>query len=220
MRPVLFAVMLLSGSALAADEEWVTVIDGPPIVVKNRSKEGSPIKEIWGEGDVTARVEDIQSALLDVDSFSKFMPNVRGAASLNKSEPDGSYYVYTQVDLPILSGRDYAVRIWNDEKVKPDGTGAFRQRWTAAPDKLPEVKGYVRLKVNDGSWTITPVGDGSKSHVVYKFSTDPAGNIPNWAKDMGNKKAVVDVIQAVEKEAQRRAAERAKKATAAPAPAK
>lgn len=203
--------MSLSGAALAVEPEWETVIDGPPFVVKNRTRDGSPIKEIWAEGDVDAGVLDIQSALMDPESFHKFMPSVRSAKHVGAAEADGSFYVYTQLDLPVIQSRDYAVRIWVDESVKPDGTGAFRQHWKAVPNKVKEDDGYIRVKVNDGSWHITPIGDGTKSHVIYKFATDPGGMIPGWAKNMGNKKASVDVLNAVEQEAQRRGAERAKK---------
>ncbi|MBL8953766.1 MAG: hypothetical protein JNK82_23525 [Myxococcaceae bacterium] len=208
---VFFALSLSGRAAVGAEPEWETVIDGPPFTVKNRVREGSDVKEVWGEGDLEASPLDIQTALLDPKSFNTFMPSVHQAKEVGTAEADGSFYVYTQLSLPMLSNRDYAVRIWNDELVKPDGTGAFRQHWKAAPNKVEDADGFIRVKVNDGSWAITPVGDGSKSHVVYKFATDPGGSIPGWAKNMGNKKAVVDVLKAVEGEAQRRAAERSKK---------
>ncbi len=211
MRLAVFSLLSLSGIASAAEPAWETIIDGPPITVKNRARDGSDVKEIWGEGELQASALDLQSALLDHENFQKFMPSVRSAKVIGATETDGSFYMYTQLGLPMLSSRDYAVRIWNDETVKPDGTGQFRQHWKAVPNKVLEADGYIRVKVNDGSWEITPAGDGSKSHVVYKFATDPGGMIPGWAKNMGNKKAVIDVMQAVEAEAQRRAAERAKK---------
>ncbi len=209
-RFAITALLSLSGAVAAAEPEWETIIDGPPFTVKNRAREGSDVKEIWGEGDVEASALDLQAALLDHDNFHKYMPSVHSAKVVGTPEADGSFHMYTQLDLPMLSSRDYAVRIWNDELVKPDGTGQFRQHWKAEPNKVEEQSGYIRVKVNDGSWQITPVGDGSKAHVVYKFATDPGGMIPGWAKNMGNKKAVVDVIKAVEAEAQRRAAERKK----------
>jgi hypothetical protein len=64
------------------------------------------------------------------------------------------------------------------------------------------------VRVNDGSWAITPTGDGSKSHVVYKFATDPGGAVPKFAANIGNKKAVAGTLQAIEQEAQRRRAAR------------
>ena len=196
------------------DDGWVTIIDGPPFVVKNRVREGSEVKEVWAEGDLDASVGDIQDALMDPSRFNKFMPNVKQSKELGKPEPDGSFYVYTELELPVITSRDYIVRVWVDEPVSSDGTGQFRQHWKAAPEVLPQRPGLIRVKVNDGSWHITPVGDGSKSHVVYKFSTDPGGMLPKFAVDMGNKRAVIDTLKAIEGEAQRRKAARAKKADA------
>jgi hypothetical protein len=203
-----------AGAVAWADEAWETVIEGPPFVVKNRVRDGTAVKEVWAEGDLDARVGDLQAALMDPARFPKFMPNVKLSREVGKPETDGSFYVYTELDLPVITSRDYCVQVWVDEPVKPDGSGQFRQHWKAAPDKVPEKAGLIRVKVNDGSWYITPTGDGSKSHVVYKFATDPGGMIPKVAVDMGNKRAVIDTLRAIEQEAQRRAAERGKREAA------
>lgn len=208
-------LLTVASVALAGDDDgWVTIIDGPPYVVKNRAREGTDLKEVWAEGDLDAPVGDIQAALMDPSRFHKFMPNVKQSKEVGKPEADGSFYVYTELALPVITSRDYAVQVWVDEPVKPDGTGQFRQHWKAAPQKVPEKPGLIRVKVNDGSWHITSIGDGSKSHVVYKFATDPGGMIPRFAVEMGNKRAVIDTLEAIEGEAQRRAADRKKKAGA------
>src|SRR5262249_4929458 len=124
-----------------------------------------------------------------------------------KPEPDGSYYVYTRVQPPFVSSRDYIVRTWVDEKVGPDGKGNFRQHWVAVPDLTPQRAHAVRVRLDEGSWAITPNADGT-SHVLYRFRVDPGGAIPNFAAEAGNRKAVPDTLLAVEHEAQRRAAAR------------
>ncbi|MBK7864985.1 MAG: hypothetical protein IPJ65_41580 [Archangiaceae bacterium] len=214
-RVALLAALGFSASA-AAEDGWETVIDGPPYVVKNRAREGTAVKEVWAEGDLSASVGDIQATLMDPGRFPKFMPNVKQSKEVGKPEADGSFYVYTELDLPVITSRDYVVQVWVDEPVKPDGSGQFRQHWKAAPEKVPEKSGLIRVKVNDGSWFITPLGDGAKSHVVYKFATDPGGMIPKMAVDMTNKRAVIDTLKAIESEAQRRAQERQKRAGGAP----
>jgi hypothetical protein len=212
MRVVRIGLLSCLCASLAFADEWETILDGPPFTVKNRTLPNSSIKEIWAEGDLNARVGDIQDTLMHPRDFKNFMPNLKAAREIGKPEEDGSFYVYTELDLPVITSRDYIVRVWVDEGVKEDGTGLFRQHWKAVPDKLPERAGLVRVRVNDGSWLITPVGDGSKSHVVYKFATDPGGAIPAFAANMGNKTAVTGTLNAIEKEAQRRAALRKAKA--------
>jgi hypothetical protein len=166
---------------------------------------------------LNAPAYDIQETLTQPEKFKNFMPNLKASRKLGAPEADGSQFVYTELDLPRpITSRDYVVQVWVDERANPDGTGKFRQHWKAMPNKLPERENLVRIKVNDGSWEITPIGDGTKSHVIYKFSTDPGGMVPNFAANLGNAKAVPDTLKAVEKEAQRRYAER-KKSQPAPA---
>lgn len=51
---------------------------------------------------------------------------------------------------------------------------------------------------------------GNKSRVVYQFAVDPGGAIPAFLADVGNRNGVGDVFRAIEKEAQRLKAERAR----------
>jgi hypothetical protein len=201
---------LLCSAALAEESKWETVATGT-ITVKSRARAGSAMKDIWAEGEIDAPLAEVQGTLVDPENFPKFMPYVKESRTIGKPEADGSVFVYTKLDFPVVASRDYIVKVTVEEGVKPDGTGAFRQRWVAVPDKTPERKGVVRLKLNEGTWHITPRGE-SKCYAIYKFTTDPGGWIPNFAIDMGNKTGVTDTFKAVEKEAKRRV--EAKKSTA------
>lgn len=184
------------------------------ITVKARPRAGSAVFEIWAEGDVDAPVRDIQDTLTAMDRFQHFMPYVREAKEVSR-EDDGTVYTYTDLALPVISDRDYVVHVWLDESVKADGSGSYRSHWEAAPDKLAEKSGRVRMKVNEGSWEVTAKEDG-KSHVVYKFAADPGGMLPAWAVNIGNRRAVSGTLAAIEKEAQRRQKERAAAAVKSP----
>lgn len=212
---ILLALLVAPQAASADDADgWAVVLKGPPYTVKNKARAGSGIKEIWAEGEIAAPVQDIQNVLTTSEQFRNFMPHLKVARQLGKPEADGSIFVYTELDLPVVTSRDYVTQVWLDEGVKPDGSGQFRQHWSAVPNRIPERRNLVRVKVNDGSWHITPIGDGSKSWVVYKFAIDPGGWIPAFAAEMGNAKAVPDTYKAIEKEAQRRSAVRLKAADA------
>lgn len=202
------AALMLSLPAFAG-EEWETVATGK-ITVKARNKSGTAIREIWAEGDMNAPALDIQSTILDPEAYTKFMPYVKECRYIGKTEADGTKYVYTKLDLPMVSPRDYVVKVTTPRKVADDGTGVFENRWESAWDKIPTRSNVVRLKINEGSWVVTPK-DGSSSHVVYKFTVDPGGMIPSFAANMGNKSGITDTFKAVEKEANRRKAARAKK---------
>ncbi|MEW6435426.1 MAG: hypothetical protein AB1730_28350 [Myxococcota bacterium] len=215
LRAALWAFVALALPAWGADGDWETVLEGP-ITIKNRAVPNSAVKEIWAEGDMAAPVQDIQDTLMKPELFRSFMPYLKDSREISKKLEDGSVYVYTLIDLPVVGKRDYIVRVWLREGVKPDGTGTFRNEWKAEPDYLPLRSNITRVRLNTGGWTITPVGDGSKSHVVYQFAVDPGGWVPSFAVNMGNEKGVGDTFRAVEKEAQRRRDERlAKQARAA-----
>jgi hypothetical protein len=201
------ALVCCTGFSAVADDpgpKWETVVTGP-INVKNRERVGTPVKEIWAEGEIDAPVQDIQEVIIHPELFKNFMPYMKESREIGKPEADGSIYVYTKLDLPVVTARDYIVRSWNDELVTPDGKGTFRNHWTAVPKKTPERSGVVRVQIDDGSWEITAKkGDPNKSSVIYKFAIDPGGWIPKFAASMGNEKGVVETFKAVEKEAQRR----------------
>ncbi len=202
--PLFLAVFLVALPAAAGDD-WETVLSSP-IVVKTRLREGSAVKEVWAEGVIDAPVQDIQAALMDPARFPKFMPYVKEARVVGQPEPDGANIVYTRLDLPLVSPRDYVLRVYLDQGTLPDGTGEFREHWEAT-NKLPARYGIVRLTTNNGGWHVTPQADG-KSWAEYKFNVNPGGWIPAFAADLGNKDGVSDTWKAVEKEAQRRANER------------
>lgn len=199
-----------SAPAWAADGDWVTVVEGP-ITIKNRAVPDSSVKEIWAEGDMAAPVQDLQDTLMKPELFRGFMPYLKDSREISKKQEDGSVYVYTLIDLPVVGKRDYIVQVWLRESVQPDGSGTFRNEWKAMPDYLPRRSNITRVTLNSGGWTITPLGDGSKSHVVYKFAVDPGGWVPSFAVNMGNEKGVGDTFRAVEKEAQKRHEERVAK---------
>lgn len=203
------SLALMTALPAFAGEEWETVATGS-ITVKARNKSGTSIREIRAEGDVKAAAQDIQSTILDPESYTRFMPYVKECRYVGEPEADGSRFVYTKIDPPVVSARDYVVKVNTPRKVASDGSGVFENRWESVWDKLPRRSNVVRLKINEGSWVVT-AKDANTSHVVYKFTVDPGGSIPSFAANMGNKSGITDTFKAVEKEANRRKAERLKK---------
>lgn len=209
-------ISLLCVADAGTEPAWETVATGT-VTVKTRPRPDSAVFEIWAEADLDAPVKDLQDTLTTMDRFQHFMPYVKSAKEVSR-EPDGTLYTYTELGLPVISDRDYVVHVWVDEGVQPDGTGTYRTHWEAAPDKLPEKGGLVRVKVNEGSWVVTAKDDGKKSHVVYKFAADPGGMLPAWIVNLGNRRGVSGTLEAIEKEAQRRQKERTKSAPAPTTP--
>jgi hypothetical protein len=134
------------------------------------------------------------------------MPYVTESRVLSTG-PEGTRVTYTRLNLPVISNRDYVVRVVDEQLLEADGTGQFRQTWTSENGALPEHKGVVRLRHNQGSWVFTPRGEG-KAHFVYRFTVEPGGSIPGFLAGFGQKDAVLDTVRAVEKRARKVATER------------
>ncbi|NVJ18001.1 START domain-containing protein [Myxococcus sp. AM010] len=200
-------VLGLAAGAARAEAAWKTVAE-KPYVVKVRARPGSEAKDVWAEGELAASAADVQAVLRDVDAYRRWMPYVKESRIL-KDLPDEGQRTYTKLDLPVVSSRDYICDVVLESKLAEDGSGVFAQRWQATPDAIPQRRGTVRIRLNEGSWRVEPRGEG-KSHAVYRFSVDPAGSIPGFLARMGQKDAVEDTFRAVEKRARERAASRAK----------
>lgn len=198
---------LLSALAPAADNKWETQRTDP-ILVKTRARPGSDVKEVWAEGIIAATPIDIQNTITDVDRFPKFMAYMTVSKFVGGTDEDGARYTYAKLDLPVIAPRDFVHKTYIDRDAARDPQGVFANHWFAVPDKIPELKGVVRLKISEGSWQITPLPDG-KSHVVYKLCVDPGGAIPAFAANKANADGLTDTFKNIEKEAQRRATERA-----------
>lgn len=206
---ILMLSFLTSALASAADKEntWETQRTDP-ILVKTRARAGSDVKEIWAEGIIHASVIDIQNTITDVDRFPKFMAYMSVSKKLPTTDADGAFYTYAKLDLPVIAARDFIHKGYIDRDATKDPQGVFANHWFSVPDKLPEEKGTVRLKISEGSWLVSPLPDG-KSHVLYKLCVDPGGSIPAFAANKANADGLTDTFKNIEREAQRRATERA-----------
>ncbi|WP_224362813.1 START domain-containing protein [Hyalangium versicolor] len=206
------ALLMAAGMAQAA-EEWETV-ESKKAVIKVRPRAGGQGKEIWAEKDVAASAIDVQTALMDSGSFRLWMPYVKESRIVS-TNPDGSRVAYARLKLPVVDDRDYTILVTDEKKLAEDGTGEYVQRWKAVEGALPERKDIVRIKHNEGTWEISPKGEGS-THIVYKFSVDPAGSLPGWLASFGQKDGVLDTLNAVQERAQKLAEERKKAKPEAP----
>jgi hypothetical protein len=202
---------LLLSLAAHGEEPWETVRN-EPICVKTRKRPASDIKEVWAEGTIAAQPVDIQSTLTDLSRYPKFMPYIAEARYIGATDADGAQYVYSRLDLPILSSRDFVHKTYVDRDARTDPQGTFANHWFAVPDKLPHRHDVIRLQVSEGSWLVSPLPDG-KSHVVYHVTVDPGGAIPSFAINKSNADGVEQTFKNVEHESQRRAAERASPGT-------
>ena len=198
--------------AHAGGEDWELVSSGQ-LTVKSRLVEEAEVYEYLVEGIIEADAYDLQTALTNQERFPKFMPHVEHTQVLFDSED--TRRVYTRINPPVGSRRDMVTEVRVQERITPDGAGAFRQTWRALPDAVPQKDGVTRIRINEGAWEITPDPSGH-SRVKYRFRVHPGIRVPRFLSDLANKKAIPETLSALVGEAERVGRERRSRADAAP----
>jgi hypothetical protein len=83
--------------------------------------------------------------------------------------------MYQQISVPTVSDRDMTLRLF---KVPPAADGTLEMRWEAANELGPgPEKGFVRMSVVRGSWSVKPL-EGGKARITFTTFSEPAGSIP------------------------------------------
>jgi len=196
--------LVLGGShccqAAPQGEGWVEVSNTPKLKVYCRSRPGTSIKEYQVAGIIAAPNWVVENVLADAESYPQFMPCVAECKIL-KRDPSG-YVSYQRISAPMISDRDYVLRIRVDERHSATGTTYIRHWGVEPKNAVPERSGVVRIKINDGSWTLEPLGDETKA--TYCIYSDPGGAIPATLLNLANRSTLPKVFAAVEKRAQQK----------------
>jgi hypothetical protein len=186
--------------------EWKTAThDG--ITVRSRAQSGSAIREFWAEATLAAAIEDVQNAIVDFESHTAFMPHVAEAKYLAPEAADGTRLAYSRLEFPVVTSRDFVIRVTLDKLVSGDKGDEFANHWTCAADTVPVRPGVIRLRINEGSWRAMRVGP-EQTRVVYRFRVDPAGWIPAVLANEGSRRTIPSVLRALEAEARKRGLQR------------
>jgi hypothetical protein len=199
--------LFLSGVTFAMEQEGWEQIQSGAVTVKTRARPGTPIKEVWAEGDLDASVPDIQRVLTDIERLKEFMPYLRESRTLDGAPP-GAVYAYGLFVFPLfVSSRDFIHQSYLDQDAAGDVHGTFANHWFAVPDRVPPRSGVIRLHLSEGSWRVTPLPQ-ARAHVVHRVSVDPAGMVPAVAANMMTAQGEAGSFRSIEREAKQRAAER------------
>ena len=176
LRPLASALplALLLGTPARADGGWTRVDEDKGVLLERREVAGSS----WHELRASAR-----SPLPAAQVFAAVISNRQDDPKVKKTvkrydvlrEDASGRTVYEQVRAPLVSDRDYTVRIdWRGEGGHYLVT--FRLVNEAGPPPQP---GFVRMPEVRGHWKIDadPAGGSRVEYVVF---SDPGGNIAAW----------------------------------------
>ena len=165
----------------------------------SRGRAGSSLKEFKSVGTIPAPSQAIENLLASVADYPRFMPYVTESRLISQSgNITVSYHLLT---VPFVSNRDYTVRVEHGTETTPAGT-IFRDSWQAANEAGPaERHGIVRVKINEGSWLLEPVGPNA-TRATYRIYTDSGGTLPAFLANRASQTVIPKVFAAIRKQAQ------------------
>ena len=186
---------------LSADTGWQRVDDKAGVTLYSRTRVGSSIKEFKGTGAIDAAPATVEKVLEDVRSYPDFMPYVTESRMI--SEDGGVAVTYQQLSLPMVTNRDYTVRVEHGTATGASGAMIYRDTWQTANEAgPPERHGVVRVKVNEGSWLLEPVGPGGAStQATYQIYTDSGGALPAFLANRASQVVIPKLFEAIRKQA-------------------
>lgn len=185
-------LMLLLVTAALSKEGYQQIGERSGVEVYRR--QGHAI-DLAAEGDIDAPPAVVLKVLTDYGSHPKWVHGLAVSRVLDKHA--GALDVYQRLHLPMLDDRDFAMHVeWSGA-----GAGEREIHFATTNDKCPAPpdKGVVRVPLHEGSWHLTPVDGGRRTHAIYRFRMELGGSLPMWmargraAKDVP---ALFDAIRA------------------------
>lgn len=131
-------------------------------------------------GVVDAAPEEIWAIVGNCALFWQFMPRVK--KSWVKVEPGVGDICHVELVMPFP-----LPDLWSDSshEIREEPKRHYQRSWKM-------VRGSYHH--SDGSWTILPWGDGTKSLVVYTVDTDPKMAVPDALIRVGQATSLPEVI--------------------------
>jgi hypothetical protein len=175
--------------------EWKFISDKDGVTIYRRQRALS--HESKSIADIAASTDLVRAVLEDLESYTTFMPYTVECRVL-KREGD-TIVAYQRISAPMVSDRDYTIRVRTDVKKTPGGT-IYSSHWVtdnaAGP---PEKRGVVRVNLCEGSWLLEPTGPNS-TRATYLIYTDSGGLIPSFIKDRAGPAGIRKLFQAIRKQ--------------------
>lgn len=182
--------------------EWTEAYRSRELVIFTKDiKEGRKIVAI---SEMEAPPELVFNVVGDFEHYRDFMPYVKESRVLSRRDDD-EVITYARIAPPFVSERDYPLKV-RMTRGMPSNGGIFKIGWKAVPDAQPEVKGVVRVKLNEGSWLVEPLEGGMRTRLTYTLLTNPGGLIPDFVVNMSNTVAIPELFESVRKRSAEKAA--------------
>jgi len=184
-----------AGDAPAGDD-WTLSSQSNDVSIYSRIHPGTTTKEYKAVGSVDAAPRTLLAVLDDIETYPKFMPYISECRVLKRDK--NSVVSYQRVSPPFCTDRDYSLRVRHETKSTKDGV-VYICRWELANELGPaERPDILRLKTNEGSWTLEPA-DGNTTRATYCIYAD-CGSLPGWLANKANQIAIGKLFEAIRKQ--------------------
>jgi len=201
-----FLVFVCPACLHAADDNapdnsgWTVALQSQTLTIHHRKRKDSEIQEIRATGIIDARPLIVRRVIDDTEEYPKFMPYVKEARILSRQ---GAVLIgYQRLSIPLIHDRDCTLRIHCETRRTQEGETSYCNRWEAANELGPAEKpGVSRIRVNEGSWLLEPLNNGSQTRATYTVYSDSGGSLPAGLVNAANRTAVPRLFESVRKQA-------------------
>jgi ribosome-associated toxin RatA of RatAB toxin-antitoxin module len=179
----------------ATPGEWKFISNKDDVTIYRRQRTFS--RESKAIGEIAASTDLVHAVLEDLDSYTSFIPYTVECRVLKR---DGdSVVAYQRISAPLVSDRDYTLRVHTTVKKAERGTTYFSHWTTDNAAGPPERRGVVRVNLCEGSWLLEPTGPNT-THATYLIYTDSGGMIPSFIKDRAGPAGIRKLFAAIRKQ--------------------
>lgn len=170
------AVLPAHATASAPAPAWHFSSDRDGIQVWTRTIPGAPLKDFRGVVTVDKPLEVVVAAVTDVGSYPEWFFQMKEARLLEGKSMDEAYVYFMIGGLWPVSDRDAVIKATVSQDAK---TLSLFMAADAAPNRIPAVKGRVRMPAMKSGWRLTPVS-ATRTEIELIGNADPGGMIPLW----------------------------------------
>jgi hypothetical protein len=193
IKILIAAVFIIGGTVLFATN-WKTIKKTDNYIVSVAKDKNSSLQKLKVVATMEGSIKKAKKVILDIENYKNFMPKVENAIIFDKK--DNCIFTYTKMNAPIISNRDYVLKICIVEESEKQ----LKIYWDTVEDsRYPKNEKYVRLTINKGFWLIEKINENNIK-ITYSFSIDPKTSAPSFIINNANKKTIVKIIKAIEKE--------------------
>jgi hypothetical protein len=189
---IAFSLTGFAGVAVADSPSWRPDGTSNGMGVEKREVRGSSFDEFRVTTTSALDLQNVCDAIYakGLDGRSNVQFKRREILRLTDTER----WVYEQIAVPWVSDRDYVMHT-KLEQAPPSGRCEVSFETQDDPAR-PPVRGFVRIPVIRGHWSVAPMPDGHLA-IAYQVFSDPGGGIPAFLASGGQRSAAVDFVKNV-----------------------